>query len=288
MTPLRNVFIRELQLQRRAHKTIEAYVLAVRQLAEFYNCSPDRLSLEQIRGWMHHLIIERRLADNSVNVKIQAVRAFFKLVLKRDDFDLKVPTRRTRKLPEVLSRSEVQRILQAPRLLRHRVMLMTVYAAGLRVSELVNLKTSDLHAKRHIISVRHGKGGKDRYTLLSESLLEHLRDYWCAERPVGDWLFPGPSGELPLCTTTVQKAWMSAKARAGVQRGAGIHTLRHSFATHLLEAGIDLVTIQRLLGHSRLSTTARYLHLMESRLSELHSPFDLLCEPTKMMAGDQL
>ncbi len=279
MSELRQALIRELQLQRRSANTISAYVLAVRQLAEFHNRSPDRLSREQVRDWIHHLIVERRLADGSVNVKIQALRFFFTHVLKRTDFDLQAPTRGTKKLPQALSRTDVKRIIEAASNLRHRVMFMTVYAAGLRISELVDLKSGDLDAERRLMRIRCGKGGRERYSLMSDALLQQLRQHWRRERPLGDWLFTGPDRCRPISCTAVQRAWMDAKQKAGVVRGAGIHTLRHSFATHLLGAGVDLVTIQRLLGHSCLSTTTRYLHITESRVSRLQSPFDLLCMP---------
>ncbi len=279
MTALRQALIRELELRRRSPHTIESYVIAVRQLADFYGRSPDQLELEEVRDWLHHLLVERRLAGTSVNLKIQALRFFFEHVLHRNDFDLKSPTRRSRKLPQALSRCEVKRIIEAARLPRHRVMLMTVYAAGLRVAELVQLSVHDLDSERHLIRVRNGKGSKERYTILSEALLVHLRQHWRRERPPTEWLFPGLDSSRPITTTAVQRAWMAAKKKAGVVRGRGIHTLRHSFATHLLEAGVDLVTIQRLLGHSCLSTTSRYLHITESRVGKLQSPFDLLCLP---------
>jgi integrase/recombinase XerD len=286
MTPLREALIRELQLRRRSAKTIESYVTAVRQLAEYYQRAPDQLEREEVRDWIHHLLVEKRLADASVNLKIQALRFFFRHVLQRSDFDLKTPTRRSRKLPQALSRSEVKRVIEAAALPRHRVMLMTAYAAGLRVKELVSLSIHDLDAQRHLLRVPCGKGSKERYTLLSDALLEHLREHWRRERPQAEWLFPGLDSRRPLTTTAVQRAWMAAKTKSGVVRGKGIHTLRHSFATHLLEAGVDLVTIQRLLGHSAISTTTRYLHITESRVGRLQSPFDLLCLPPAQSPGN--
>lgn len=279
MTHLRQALIRELELRRRSPHTIQGYVIAVRQLADYYGRSPDQLAVEEIRDWIHHLLVERKLAGTSVNLKIQALRFFFKHVLHRNDFDLKLPTRRSRKLPHAISRTEVKRIIEATKLPRHKVMLMTVYAAGLRVKELVELSIHDLDAERHLIRVCSGKGSKERYTILSDALLVHLRDHWRREKPPTQWLFPGQDSSRPISTNAVQQAWMAAKKRAGVVRGKGIHTLRHSFATHLLEAGVDLATIQRLLGHSGISTTSRYLHITESRVGSLQSPFDLLRLP---------
>jgi integrase/recombinase XerD len=188
MTPLRQALIRELEIRRRSPLTVKAYVAAVRQLAEFYQRSPDQLTLEEVRDWIHYLLVERRLAGASVNLKIQAVRFLFKHVLHRYDFDLKTPTSRSKKLPQAISRSEVKRIIEAASLPRHRVMLMTVYAAGLRVRELVNLTVHDLDAQRHLIRVRNGKGDRERYTLLSDALIGHLREHWRRERPPAQWL----------------------------------------------------------------------------------------------------
>ena len=285
MTPLRQALIRELELRRRSPHTIQGYVTAVRQLADFYGRSPDRLKLEEVRDWIHHLLVERKLAGTSVNLKIQALRFFFAHVLHRNDFDLKTPTRRNGKLPRAISRSDVRKIIEAASLPRHKVMLMTVYAAGLRVQELVDLSVHDLDAERHLIRVC-GKGSKERYTLLSDALLVHLRDHWRREKPPTQWLFPGLDSSRPISTNAVQQVWTAAKNKAGVIRGKGIHTLRHSFATHLLEAGVDLATIQRLLGHSCISTTSRYLHITESRVGNLQSPFDLLCLPRTDDSGE--
>ncbi|MCA9086691.1 MAG: site-specific integrase [Planctomycetaceae bacterium] len=286
MTALRQALIRELQLRRRSPNTIESYVTAVRQLADYYSRSPDQIKLEEVRDWIHHLLVGRKLAGTSVNLKIQALRFFFRHVLHRKDFDLQLPTRRSRKLPHAISRSDVKKIIEAASLPRHKVMLMTVYAAGLRVQELVDLTVHDIDAERNLLRVC-GKGNKERYTILSEALVEHLREHWRRERPPTQWLFPGKDTSRPISTNAVQQAWMSAKETAGVARGKGIHTLRHSFATHLLEAGTDLVTIQRLLGHSCISTTTRYLHITESRVGKLQSPFDLLCLPPAEGVADR-
>ena len=279
MTPLRKALVRELELRRRSPRTIQTYVIAVRQLSEFYGRSPGQLELEEVRDWVHHLLVGKKLAGTSVNLKIMAVRFFFQHVLNRKDFDLNLPTQRSRKLPLALSRVEVKKIIEATALPRHKVMLMTTYAAGLRVQELVNLTANDIDSERKLLRIRAGKGDRERYTLLSDALLEHLREHWRREQLQGPWLFPGLNPERPITTTAVQQAWMASKKRSMVSRGKGIHTLRHSFATHLLEAGVDLATIQRLLGHSNISTTTRYLHIAESRVRKLQSPFDLLCLP---------
>ena len=278
MTPLRKRMIHELELHRKSPRTVEAYVKAVAQLAQHYGRSPDLVTLEEIRDFLHYLITERKLAFSSCNQKLAGIRFFYLHVLGQEKFDLRVPAKRSGKLPEPLSRGEVERLLRAPLNARHRVLLMTCYATGVRASELVHLRVEDIHAERMQIHVREGKGLKDRYTLLSPRLLEQLRTYWQTYRPQ-PWLFLRHDGSGPLPVATAQRVYYSAKQRAGIQRGHGIHTLRHSFATHLMEAGVDLPTLQRLLGHTALSTTAKYLHVTNKHLRSIASPLDLLAMP---------
>ena len=280
MTPLRQKMIRELELARKSPRTIEAYVTAVAQLAAHYGRSPEAISLEEVRGFLHHLITERKLAFSSVNQKLAGIRFCYQHVLGRDDFALKVPAKRSGRLPEPLGRREVARLIAAARHPKHRALLMTCYAAGLRVGELVRLRPADIHSERMLIRVREGKGRKDRDTLLSPRLLEELRGYWRTHRP-GEWLFPDGRKTGPMPTGTAQRIYYTAKLRAGVTHGHGIHSLRHSFATHLLEAGVDLPTIQRLLGHTSLATTARYLHVTSKHLQEVRSPLELLRLPNR-------
>lgn len=283
MTPMRKRMIHELELHRKSPRTIEAYVTAVAQLARHYGRSPDRISVEQIREFLHHLIVERKLAFSSCNQKLAGIRFFYRHVLGQEKLDLRVPAKRSGKLPEPLGRREVERLLKATGNAKHRTLLMTCYATGLRVSELAHLRPEDVHSERMLIHVRQGKGGKDRYTLLSPRLLEELRDYWRAYRPQ-EWLFFGRDRTRPLPIGTAQKIYYTAKRRGGIQRGHGIHTLRHSFATHLMEAGVDLPTLQRLLGHTSLATTAKYLHVTSKHLRGVRSPLELLRmpEPTEI------
>lgn len=278
MTPLRQKMIRELELARKSPRTIEAYVTAVAQLAVHYGRSPEAISLEEVRGFLHHLITRRKLAFSSVNQKLCGIRYFYQRVLGRDDFPLKVPAKRSGRLPEPLGRREVARLIAAARHPKHRALLVTCYAAGLRVGELVRLRPADIHSERMLIHVREGKGRKDRYTLLSPRLLEELRGYWRTQRP-GEWLFPDGRKRGPMPTGTAQRIYYTVKLRSGVTHGHGIHSLRHSFATHLLEAGADLPTIQRLLGHTSLTTTARYLHVTARHLADTSGALDLLRLP---------
>ncbi|MGB6107742.1 MAG: site-specific integrase [Mycobacterium sp.] len=269
--------IRELELRRKAPGTVGSYVKAVEELARYYRRSPDRISTEEIRDYMHFLIVGKKLSYSSCNHKIVAINFFFREVAGRK-VDLRVPMKRSGRLPEPLSREEVARLLDAAENQKHRVLMMTAYSAGLRVSELVRLKPQDIHSDRMLIRVNQGKGRKDRYTLLSQRLLDELRAYWRESRPEL-WLFPNHSRTDHMPTCTPARAFYRLKQRAGITHGHGIHTLRHSFATHLLEAGVDLRTIQILMGHTSLNTTVKYLHVTEKHLEQTKSPLDLLRLP---------
>jgi len=270
--------IRELELHRKSPSTVECYVTAVAQLACYYGRSPEQIAIEEIRDFLHHLITVQKVAYSTCNQKVCGIRFFYREVLGQPDFQLRVPAKRSGRLPEPLSRGEIARLLDGTRNTKHRVLLMTAYGAGLRVCELVRLKLRDLHAERLLIRVNQGKGHKDRYTLLSARLLEELRAYWRAYRPQ-TWLFEGARTGSHLAIGTAQKVFDHAKERAGVQHGNGIHCLRHSFATHLMEAGVALPVIQRLMGHASLSTTAKYLHVTGQHLGTIQSPLDLLRRP---------
>ena len=278
MTELRQRMDDAMVLRGFALRTRETYLACVSGLAKYYHCSPDRLSAEQIQAYLLHLITEKKLAYSSVNQAACACRFLFGQVLQQRKIWLdipmaKVPTR----LPVVLARGDIKRLFAACGNLRTRTVLMTTYAAGLRVSEVCALQLADIESApdRMCIKVRQGKGGKDRYTLLSPRLLDTLRQYWVTRRP-RIWLFPNKAGDGPLFDQTAQRMYRAACDSAGLTNAAGIHTLRHSFATHLLEAGVDLHTIQRLLGHGHISTTMRYLHLARDRLTGTTSPLELL------------
>ncbi len=278
MTPLRECMIRELELQRKAPLTVDAYVKAVAQLAQHYGRSPDAISVDEVRDFLHYLITQKKVAFSTCNQKLSAIQFFYRHVLGRKDFSLRVPSKRGGRLPEPFSRGEIAKILDATRNLKHRALLMTAYGGGLRVSELVRLQLGDIHSERMLIRVNQGKGRKDRYTLLSQRLLEELRAYWRAYRP-RPWLFPGRDPSRPLPANTAKKIFTAAKQRVAIQHGHGIHSLRHSFATHLMEAGVALPVIQRLMGHGSLATTAKYLHVTSQHLAGVRSPLDLLRLP---------
>lgn len=275
MSPLRKQMQADMVLRGLAPRTQEAYISAVVGLARYYKRSPEFLSQEEVQKYLLHLIEERKWAWSSTNQAACALRFFFHVTLKQPDTSFLIPSRKTpAKLPEILSKDEVDRIIGACTCLRHRALLMTIYAAGLRVTEACLLRVTDVDSKRMMIRVAHGKGGKDRYTLLSPQLLDTLRLHWQASRPV-EWLFPKVDGTKPINISQVQKMFHAAKRRAGVKKEGGIHSLRHAFATHLLEAGVDIHTIGRLMGHDKITTTARYLHVKQ-QVATTDSPLDLL------------
>jgi integrase/recombinase XerD len=282
MTPLRQRMIDAMLLRGFAARTQETYCGAVVALAKYYHCSPDTLSAEQLQSYLLYLITEKKLAYASVNQASCAFRFMFGTVLRRPEVRFDIPMARVpKRLPQILSRGEVTRLIDAAATLRGRTLLTTTYAAGLRVSEVCALQLADIESApdRMCLKVRQGKGGQDRYTLLSPRLLDMLRRYWRDRRP-RQWLFPNPSGTAPIELKTAQRIYCVARDAAGIAPEGGIHTLRHAFATHLIEAGVDLPTVQRLLGHGHISTTMRYVHLARSHLTGTTSPLDLL-DPSK-------
>jgi site-specific recombinase XerD len=279
MKPLRQKMINDMKLRRFAQKTQAAYVSAVAGLAKYYNQSPDLLDKEKIQAYLLHLMDERRLSWSTCNVVVCGIRFFYLQTLGMDSMRLGIPPMRAqKKLPEILSFQEIQRLLKCATSLRNRVLLMTTYGAGLRVSEVVNLKLSDIDSCRMMIRVRQGKGNKDRYTMLSNRLLTELRAYYKEHKPPL-WLFYGRQRDAQMSIGTAQKIYYSSKERAGITKEGGIHTLRHCFATHLLEAGVDLRTIQSLMGHASIMTTMGYLRVTSRKLSATKSPLDLIETP---------
>ncbi len=276
MTPLRQKMINEMVLRRFSPKTQEAYVSAVAGLARFYKQSPEKIDKERIKAYLVHLMQDRKLSWSSCNVAVSGLRFFYTQTLGMDSMFLSIPPRKKdNRLPEILSAEELERLFSALTNQKHRTLLMTTYAAGLRVSEVVSLKVTDIDSKRMMIRVQQGKGSKDRYTILSKRLLTELRIYYKMYRPPV-WLFSSSNPEQPLSDRAAQRIYYHAKDKAGIKKGKGIHTLRHCFATHLLEAGVDLRTIQMLMGHSSIMTTMVYLQVTRKHLSSTQSPLDLL------------
>jgi site-specific recombinase XerD len=283
MGELRERMPHDLVVRGMAPRTQEAYLAAVAGLAKHYHHRPDALSAQQVEGYIRHLIEQRHLAPNSVRIAVFGLRFFYTVTLKRPAFALPLP-KGVKKLPEVLSCEEVGRLLSNTATLRERALLMTTYGGGLRVSEVVRLRVSDIDAQRDMIRVEQGKGRKDRYTLLGPRLLAELRHYWQVYRPAPPWLFPQRRKAAPMDPTTAQKLYYAAKRRAGITKGGGIHVLRHAFATHVLEAGTDLPTLQQLLGHDSVTTTMRYVHVAQKRVSAQGSLLDSLALDTPAAA----
>jgi len=273
---LRRRFEHYLILNRLAQKTQEAYLNAVADLAKHYNQSPEQLSDEQIQQYLVYLIRHRKLSWSSCNVNFSGLHCFYKRFLNRPQTEFSIPPRpRQKKLPEILSRQEVLKLIHAADDVCHRALLMITYGSGLRVSETVHLKPHHIESDRMLVRVEQAKGRKDRYTLLSQKALDELRIYWKAQRPE-KWLFYGRDKAHPMHVTTAQKIYYRTQKAAGIAKGKGIHTLRHCFATHLLEQGVDVYMIKRFWGHLSIQTTSVYLHLLPDRLAEVKSPLDSL------------
>jgi len=279
MSTLRKQMDGDLVVRGMAVRTREAYLGAVAGLAKYYARRPDRIGEAEVQKYLLHLIEERKLAWSSCNIVAQGLKFFYRVTLKRTQAQFGIPTaRQPQKLPQILAREEVARLIERTTHPRHRAILMTTYGAGLRLNEVCHLKLTHIDSARMMIRVEQGKGAKDRYTLLSPRLLAELRRYWAWYRPKL-WLFTNKDGEHPISDATVQKIFYAAKARAGIKKDCGIHGLRHAFATHLLEAGVDIHTIQRLMGHGHISSTLRYFHLARKHLANTPSPLELLEGP---------
>jgi integrase/recombinase XerD len=275
MTQLRQRMLEELQRRNYSTGTIRLYLQHVAAFAQHFHRSPDQLGAEEIRRYQLFLIQEKKLAWSSYKQIVCALRFFYAKTLKRPFLleDIPFPHHEQR-LPLILSKGEVERILSAPRRPKTRAILMTLYATGLRRSEVAHLRVSDIDSARMTIFVQ-GKGKKDRVVMLSPILLDTLRQYWRLAKPKY-WLFPGRTPDQPISENDVFAVFHNAVRRAGITKHVSPHSLRHSFATHLLEAGVDLRTIQLLLGHRSLKTTARYLHVSQYHVRATASPLDSL------------
>ena len=276
MTILRQRMVRDMQLRRLADKTQESYLWAVTGLAKYYKQSPDQIEEKRVQDYLLYLLHERKFAWSTCDLISAGLEFFYRVTLGRTLTEFKLPPRRhAQRLPEILSTQELQRLFAAPRSPKHRAMLKIAYDAGLRQSEVVRLKVTDIDSHRMTIRVEQGKGNKDRFTLLSQPMLEELRAYWKLRRPAV-WLFPSHNRNKPLGKSSFREVYRQAKRKVGIRKKGGTHTLRHCFATHLLEAGEDLRTIQVLLGHKSLQTTSRYLQLTAQKRRSTRSPLELL------------
>ncbi|GAC1507083.1 MAG: tyrosine-type recombinase/integrase [Steroidobacteraceae bacterium] len=280
MTTLRQRMTEDMQVRNLSPHTQTCYVQQVSLFARHFNKSPEDLGPEDIRTYQVYLTNEKKLAPGSILIAVAALRFLYKVSLKKAwSFEDVIPTpKKPQKLPVVLSPEEVIRFLECVGSTKHRAILTTCYAAGLRISEAVRLKPDDIDSQRMVIRVEQGKGQKDRYVMLSPKLLETLRGYWRTVRPKR-WLFDGDIPGQPITRSAVEVACQKARELSGIRKTISPHSMRHAFAVHLLESGTDVRTIQLLLGHRSLATTARYLRIATSKVCSTSSPLDLLPRP---------
>jgi integrase/recombinase XerD len=279
MTPLRQRMLEDMRIRNLSSETQTSYVNHVARFARYFRDSPERLEAEHVRLYQLYLLNDKHLAATSIAGAVAALRFLYQVTLKRDwAVDAIVSPKRADTLPVVLSPEEVVRFLSGVSDAKHRVILTTCYAAGLRVGEAVRLRIDDIDSGRMVLRVVQGKGARDRYVMLSRTLLDQLRAWWRIARPT-TWLFPGQRPDQPMDKSAVQWACRLARLQSRVAKPVTPHSLRHAFAVHLLEAGTDLRTIQLLLGHARLETTARYLRLATTKVCSTTSPLDLLPRP---------
>jgi integrase/recombinase XerD len=275
ISPLRQRMIDDMTLRNMSPNTKNIYISAVARFSAYHRRSPDKLGLEDIRDYHLHLV-SRNLKPTTINPIMGALRFFYGKTLGQKDIVDEIPyARLADSLPAILSREEVERFLKTVRNLKMRTAFITIYAAGLRVSELVALTSRDIDSTRMVIAVRHGKGGKDRYVMLSDQLLGILRDYWKRTKPT-HWLFPGPDPLQPVTTRSLQRVFHDAAEAAGLDKNVTVHTLRHSFATHLLEQKVDIRVIQGLLGHRNINSTTRYTRVAVDTIRQIQSPLEQL------------
>jgi integrase/recombinase XerD len=278
MTPLRQRLVDDLRLRNYSPRTIEIYVAHVARFAKHFGRSPELLGAEEVRAFQLHLL-ERKVSWSQFNQSVCALRYFYGKTLGRTEvLPMLAFGKRPKKLPCVLSPEEVAQLLEAARPGRERVLLQTTYACGLRLMEVLNLQVSDIDSARMLVHVRQAKGNKDRLVPLSAKLLAELRNYWRCHRPAR-WLFGAKGQQGPVHPGTVQRQFRRAVRKAGLRKPATMHTLRHSYATHMLEAGVDVMTLQKILGHRQLSTTAHYLHLRGEHLQRLPNLLERLALP---------
>lgn len=274
MSALRQRMIEDMRLHGYSAKTQEAYIGAVRGLAKYYHRSPEAITQEEVRAYFLWMVQEKGVAHSTLKIHLSGIKYFYEKTLKREwfIFNLVRPQKR-KKLPVVLSHDEAKQLLSLVQVPKYRMALTTIYACGLRLSEGVNLNVKDIDGKRMTIHIRNGKGGKDRYIPLPHRLLVMLREYWIIHKPFA-YLFPGKDKRTALCATSLQKTFKAVLRHSGINKEASIHTLRHSYATQLLERGVDLRIIQELLGHKSPQTTAVYAHLTKKSYQTLAQTID--------------
>lgn len=279
MTPIRQRMIDDMRLRNFSPHTQDAYLRAVRQFTKHFMRPPETLTADHVRQFLLHLVQQRKASWSLYNQARCALQFFFRITLGRDENFDRLPCARDRKrVPVVLSQEELHRFFAVIRNPKHKAMFMTAYGAGLRVSELVSLRIADIDSSRMLLRIEQGKGQKERYAKLSAHLLRVLRDYFRLERPA-NWLFPGQPADKPMNRLTVNTLARQLCGRAGITKNVSAHTFRHSYATHMLDAGADLRTIQVLLGHRNIKTTAIYVHVSQAKIDAAPSPLDLMYRP---------
>jgi len=279
-TPLRQRMIDEMTVRNYSPQTQRAYIAAVAAFALYFHASPDKLTLAHIKDYQLYLVRIKQIAWSTLKIVVSALRFLYRETLGVD-WNIKyiVYPKRCKSLPEILSLEEVDHFLKTVSNIKHRAILVTAYAAGLRLSEVASLRINDIDSKRMVIRVQQGKGRKDRYVMLSSNLLSLLREYFKAVRPSGQWLFPGGKAGCHITGGTIEKVCVKARVASGLNKKVTVRMLRHTFATHLLEGGTDIRTIQILLGHRSLATTATYTHVSTSTVRATQSPLDRLPKP---------
>jgi len=276
MTALREAVLLHMRLRGLAPKTHESYIYAMEQLARYYWRPLDKLACIDVQEYLDYIITERNLAWATVNVYFSAYRLLYEQVLNRPQKEFSIPRRgRSGKRPGVLSQAETKRLVDSPKNIKHRAFLTVTYGSGLRVSEAVKIRFKHIDRDRMMLFVDCGKGHKDRYTILSKKALKLLEEHWRTNKPT-DYFFFGRDRNNPMCTGTAQSIYYQALERSGVRRVGGIHVLRHCFATHLMEQGTDIYTINRWMGHRALVTTGRYMHVTPEHLAKVKSPLDII------------
>jgi len=277
MSALREAVLLQMRLRGFATNTVDAYIHAMVELWKFFKRPLEGLTCEEVQRFLDEIITVRKRAWATVNVYFSAYRFLYEQVLKRPAQAFSIPPRgRSGTRPGVLSRPEVERLIDAPRSLKHRALLALTYGSGLRVSEVVRVRIADVDRGRLMLRVVQGKGHKDRYTVLSQRALKLLEELWHWQRPTDYFFFTGHDRTRPICAGTAQAVYYKALRQSGVRRVGGIHVLRHCFATHAMEAGTDIYTIKRWMGHGALVTTGRYMHVTAEHLAKVKSPLDTL------------
>ncbi len=280
MAELKDKMIRDMQLRNFSPSTQESYVHAVNCLVKYYKKSPLEIGQQEIENYILYMRNDKGLSWNTCNVAISGIKFIYNVTLEDKALNYRMPEKKTiKRLPIVYSLNEVKQILYAHQNVKHRVLLMVTYSGGLRASETLNLKLGDIDSERMMIRIQQGKGNKDRYTLLSRTCLNELKYYYRDYKPQ-NWLFPSPYTNKPIDRSSLDKIFKRAKKKVNIKKKGGVHGLRHSFATHLLESGTDIHTIQKLLGHKDISTTSIYLHVAR-KSKTVKSPLDILHSDTE-------